>query len=121
MSNTFKELVQAVLDGKTVEYHADYQDADTWFEQRGEDAADIIQEIANWMASPYKLIYRVKPEKKVFKYKTRPFSVSSPNGSVSTYVWLDQRECKEEQMELMYKPSNFKWLAPVTEHEVVYE
>lgn len=118
-----KELVQAVLEGKDIQTQHPYA-SDAWEDVGSRPLSEMLDFLNDYV---FTYPFRIKPDVKVFKYKTRPYQVIlSRSGSVHNYVYTAPFEYyDEEKYSEKFKPntslSSFKWLAPASEHEVVYE
>jgi hypothetical protein len=103
-----RELIQAALDGKDIEWKED-----GWGESSfANNFEGLVEQI---ITNPR--MYRIKPEVKTFTYHTRLFFCS---GRVK--IWSNFSDVRN-QIELekdcnVY--SDFKWLAPAQTHTIEY-
>jgi hypothetical protein len=108
-----RELLQAVLDGKILQYHGHGKNSG-WADCRNKEYFEhTIRSILTNGANEY----RIKPEVKTFTYQTRLFFCS---GRVK--IWSNFSDVRN-QIELekdcnVY--SDFKWLAPAQTHTIEY-
>ena len=117
MQDNYKEILQAVLEGKQLQFkHKVDFSGNTWkddYENNGSN--EHITQIIKSIHSFGSVIYRVKPEKKVFKYQTRAYLTTNHK----VIIWTSTNYASQETAPTLYGFS--RWIAPTQEHEVVYE
>lgn len=112
-----KEVLQGALDGKEIQClwypNGSYQKVN-WDE--------LSTLIAGLHSYQNEYSFRVKPDVKVFKYKTRPCSFERVTGSINLDLWSSTCGITEEAFKnnRTFFQGGFKWLAHVTDHEVEY-
>lgn len=119
-----KELIQAVLDGKQLQYYNHHKQclgtpSIVWNDVNlPKSKVDSLNRV---LSSMNICTFRIKPQVKTFKYKTRPYSYIG--GRSEKYsVWVSsEHHFSQEYIESWGDNKGFKWLAPTTEHEVEYE
>ena len=116
MQDNYKEILQAVLEGKQLQFKSEFIEDDVWrddYKNSGsnEDITKIMKGIHTFVT----LLYRVKPEKKVFKYQTRAYLTTNHK----VIIWTSTNYASQETASTLYGFS--RWIGPIQEHEVVYE
>lgn len=120
-----KELIQAVLDGKELQWDFYYEKDRTGWKPYV-NKLSVQNLLKSVVADLGNAVIRIKPEVKTFKYKTRPYQRKDSEGKEEFGLWtttcgfLTETEL-EFFCEHNYYDMYFKWLAPTTEYEVEYE
>jgi hypothetical protein len=116
-----KDVLQGAIDGKEIQWNLG--GSGEMIKAHWPDLSQLLADLSYYHKAHQ---FRVKPEVKVFKYKTRPYEIIYHTEKVVTNVWHSQMNTDTEQRfeDAFPVPSyykSFKWLAPATEHEVEYE
>lgn len=107
-----KELIQAVLDGKELQWDFYYEkDRTGWKNYVNKQGVQSL--LKTVLIDLGNVAIRIKPEVSTFKYKTRPYSYVF-NGTEYFDVWSGTAEPDYVRLER----EGIKWLAPATEYEV---
>ena len=97
-----REVLQAALDGKTLQMLRVAE----WHDLGYNNSLIFNLEL---LARLGYTLFRIKPEPKVFKYQTRPYSKGIGSG-----VWVSTNSATELGIEHSFRGyTAFKWLAPV--------
>jgi hypothetical protein len=102
-----RELIQAALDGKPLEFH--------WTPTEWISAPNNIIKILIRNITSAPLSYRIKPEVKTFTYQTRVYMVNE-----TIRVWVRADCLNKKELEECSAPQWFKWLAPAQTHTIEY-
>jgi hypothetical protein len=118
MQENYKEIIQAVLEGKQLQFRA-ADTNDSWVDDHKNagsisDISRILREFFTLGGSEY----QVKPEKKVFKYQTRSY-LAQKSKREAVVVWTSTDYCTQQ---MVGDSSSFlRWLEPTQDRKVVYE
>lgn len=124
-NDKLKELIQAVLDGKELQWNfLALNNRAGWLGYLIPNSP--LFRIQRLCEEFDKYSFRIKPEIKTFKYKTRPYQWKDSEGKEELGLWTTTCGFVTETeleffCEYTYYDMHFKWLAPATEHEVEYE
>ena len=114
MQENYKEIVQAVLDGKQLQcLNSLYGVFEDYFGNN--IPKDVIPFIIQSIKDNPELVLRVKPEKKVHKYQTRAYM--GKDGEV--VVWTSTGSFTQEYIENFI--NFYYWIESAQDREVVYE